>query len=145
MAGVETTAPDLQPLPLFTAALAVSGAHMHSLTGLVVALRLLQLRDIRLGQLWPVDLDRELLELRRQLERRRIVCVVNSGQARWPSVERPGLAGREGRRVVILAEPRGGVSVVTQDPPDGRLVPGDDAVVAGNPVACSEITPNRTE
>ncbi len=32
-----------------------------------------------------------------------------------PLVERPGLAGGEGRRVVILAEPRGGVTVVEQD------------------------------
>ena len=48
-----------------------------------------------------------------------------------PLVERPDLAGGEGRRVVILAEPGGGVAVVQQDPADGGLVLGDDAVVAG--------------
>ncbi len=50
-----------------------------------------------------------------------------------PLVERSGLACHEGRRVVVLAEPRGVVAVVEQDPPDGRLVLGDDAVVAGKP------------
>ncbi len=48
-----------------------------------------------------------------------------------PLVKRPDLAGLEGRRVVVLAEPRGGVAVVQQDAADGRLVLGDDAVVAG--------------
>ena len=48
-----------------------------------------------------------------------------------PLVERPDLAGGEGRRVVVLAEPRGGVAVVEQDAADGGLVLGDDAVVAG--------------
>ncbi len=48
-----------------------------------------------------------------------------------PLVERPDLAGGERRRVVILAEPRGGVAVVQQNASDGGLVLGDDAVVAG--------------
>ena len=48
-----------------------------------------------------------------------------------PLVERPDLAGREGRRVVVLAEPRRGVAVVEQDAADGGLVLADDAVVAG--------------
>ena len=37
----------------------------------------------------------------------------------------------EGRRVVVLAEPGRGVAVGLQDRADGRLVLGDDAVVAG--------------
>ncbi len=48
-----------------------------------------------------------------------------------PLVKRPDLAGGKRRRVVILAEPRGGVAVIEQNPPDGGLVLGDDAVVAG--------------
>ena len=47
-----------------------------------------------------------------------------------PLVERPVRAGLEGRRVVVLAEPRRAVAVVLQDPADRRLVLGDDAVVA---------------
>ena len=57
----------------------------------------------------------------------------------------PTSAACEGRRVVILAEPRGGVAVVPQDCADRRLVPGDNAVVAGKPVDCSEMTPKPTE
>ena len=48
-----------------------------------------------------------------------------------PLVERPDLAGLKGRRVVVLAEPRGGVAVVQEDAADGGLVFRDDAVVAG--------------
>ncbi len=48
-----------------------------------------------------------------------------------PFVKRPDLAGGERRRVVILAEPRGGVAVVLEHAPDGGLVFGDDAVVTG--------------
>ena len=47
-----------------------------------------------------------------------------------PLVERADLAGRESRRVVILAEPRRGEAVVLQDAADRRLVLRDDAVVA---------------
>ena len=48
-----------------------------------------------------------------------------------PLVERPGRGRLEGRRVVVLAEPRGAVAVVPQDRADRGLVLGDDAVVAG--------------
>ena len=48
-----------------------------------------------------------------------------------PLVERPDRTGREGRRVVVLAEPGGGVAVIEENPSDGGLVLGDDAVVAG--------------
>ena len=48
-----------------------------------------------------------------------------------PVVERPDLAGLEGRHVVVLAEPGGVVAVVDQHPPDRGLVLADDAVVAG--------------
>ena len=48
-----------------------------------------------------------------------------------PLVERPDRARREGRGVVVLAEPGGRVAVVEEDPADRRLVLGDDAVVAG--------------
>ncbi len=58
---------------------------------------------------------------------------VLKAQAGGPLVEGPGLAGRESRRVVILAEPRRGVAVVQQDAADGGLVFGDNAVVAGEP------------
>ena len=47
-----------------------------------------------------------------------------------PLVERAVRACLEGRRVVVLAEPRRPVAVVLQDPADRRLVLGDDAVVA---------------
>ncbi len=48
-----------------------------------------------------------------------------------PLIEWTGLTGLERGRVVILAKPRGRVAVVLKDRADGRLVPGDDAVVAG--------------
>ena len=47
-----------------------------------------------------------------------------------PLVERSDRAGLEGRRVVVLAKPRCGETVVQQDAADGGLVLGDDAVVA---------------
>ena len=53
----------------------------------------------------------------------------------WPLVEGPDRAGLEGRRVVVLAEPGCGVAVIEQNPSDGGLVLGDDAVVARE--ACS--------
>src|SRR5262249_17014973 len=56
---------------------------------------------------------------------------VFEAHADGPQVEGPRLAGLEGRRVVVLAEPRGGVAVVAQDAADRGLVLGDDAVVAG--------------
>ena len=48
-----------------------------------------------------------------------------------PLVERTDLAGRERRRVVVLAEPRCRIAVIEQDAADRRLVLADDAVVAG--------------
>ena len=48
-----------------------------------------------------------------------------------PLVEGTCHAGLEGRRVVILAEPRGGIAIVLQDAADGGLVLADDRVVAG--------------
>ena len=43
-----------------------------------------------------------------------------------PLIERPGLARLERGRVVVLAEPRGCVSVLLQDCTDGALVNRDD-------------------
>ena len=51
--------------------------------------------------------------------------------AEWPLVERPDRAGLEGRCIMVLAEPRGGVTIIQQDAADGRLVFRDDTVVAG--------------
>ena len=48
-----------------------------------------------------------------------------------PLRERAGLAVREERRVVILAEPRSRVAVVPQDGADGALLDRDDRVVTG--------------
>src|SRR5262249_7465584 len=48
-----------------------------------------------------------------------------------PLVERPGRARLELRGVVVLAEPGRAVAIVLQDSADCGLVPGDDAVVAG--------------
>ena len=50
--------------------------------------------------------------------------------ARRPLVERPGLARHEGRRVVILAKPRGGVAVLQKDPANRAVVLLDDRVIA---------------
>ena len=47
-----------------------------------------------------------------------------------PLVERPGLGRLVERRVVVLAEPRGGVAVLLQDGADGAVRPQDDGVVA---------------
>ena len=54
---------------------------------------------------------------------------VLEAHAGWPLVERSCLAGRVGRSIVVLAEPGRVVAVIEQDPPDRRLVLGDDAVV----------------
>src|SRR5664279_631282 len=56
---------------------------------------------------------------------------VVEAHAGWPLIERPGLAGRKRRRVVILAEPGGAIAVIPEDPPNRRLVGCNDAVVAG--------------
>jgi hypothetical protein len=47
-----------------------------------------------------------------------------------PLIERTGLARLIGGRVVVLAEPRGGVSVFSEDGADGALLDRDDRVVA---------------
>ena len=63
-----------------------------------------------------------------------------------PLVERAGLAGLEGRRVVVLAEPRGAVAVLLQDRADGRRILRDDAVVAGETRSpARKSTPKPTE
>jgi hypothetical protein len=54
-----------------------------------------------------------------------------------PLVKRASLAGVERGRIVIFAEPACGKAVVFEDLADGRLVFGDDAVVAG--VACGNL------
>ena len=75
----------------------------------------------------------ERIDLRRVAEQVRLPLVgvaadeaveILEAHAGRPLVERPDLAGREGRRVVVLAEPRGGVAVVEQDAPDRGLVLG---------------------
>ena len=48
-----------------------------------------------------------------------------------PLVERPGRAVQIGRRVVVLAEPRGGIAVVPEDGPDRCALRADDGIVAG--------------
>ena len=48
-----------------------------------------------------------------------------------PLVKRANLAGLEGGHIVLLAEPRGGVTIFQEDAANGRLVLGHDAVVAG--------------
>ena len=50
-----------------------------------------------------------------------------------PLIERPGLARLVGRRVVVLAEPRGRVAVVLQDRADRAVFLADDRVVPGKP------------
>ena len=47
---------------------------------------------------------------------------VVKAHAGWPLIERPGLAGLEGGSVVILAEPRGVVTVVLQNAADRGFV-----------------------
>ena len=88
----------------------------------------------------PARLALERIDLRRVAEQVRLPLVgvaadeaveVLEAHAGRPLVERPDLAGREGRRVVVLAEPGRGVAVVEQDPSDRGLVLVDDAVVAG--------------
>ena len=48
-----------------------------------------------------------------------------------PLVEGPDLARGERRRVVVLTEPRRGITIIQQDPADRGLVLGNDAVIAG--------------
>jgi hypothetical protein len=88
----------------------------------------------------PARLAFERVDLRRVAEQVRLPLVgiaadeaveVFEAHAGRPLVERPGLAGGEGRRVVVLAEPGGRIPVVEQHPADGGLVPFDDAAVAG--------------
>ena len=47
-----------------------------------------------------------------------------------PLIERAGYAVEIGRCVVVFAEPRGRVAIVTENGANGGLVSGDDAVVA---------------
>ena len=88
----------------------------------------------------PARLALERIDLRRVAEQVRLPLVgvaadeaveILEAHAGRPLVERPDLAGGEGRRVVVLAEPRRRVAVVEQDAADGGLVLVDDAVVAG--------------
>src|SRR5215469_13778428 len=51
--------------------------------------------------------------------------------ANGPLVEWPSLARREGWRVMVLAEPRGGVAVLLENLADSSYILRDDAVVAG--------------
>ena len=92
------------------------------------------------GDQVPARLALERIDLGRVAEEVRLPLVgvaadeaveILEAHAGRPLVERPDLAGREGRRVVVLAEPGGGVAVVLEDAADGGLVLGDDAVVAG--------------
>ena len=81
----------------------------------------------------------ERIDLRRIAEEVRLPLVgvaadetveIFEAHAGRPLVERSDLARGEGRRVVVLAEPRRGIAVVEQDAADGGLVLADDAVVA---------------
>ena len=56
---------------------------------------------------------------------------VFEAHARGPLVEGAGLTGSEGGDVMVLAEPRGGVTILQEDASNGRFVFRDDAVVAG--------------
>ena len=87
----------------------------------------------------PARLALEGIDLGRVAEQVRLPLVrvaadepveILEAHAGRPLVERPDRAGLEGRRVVVLAEPGGGEAIVQQDAADGRLVLGDDAVVA---------------
>ena len=91
------------------------------------------------GDQVPSRLPHEGINLRRVAEQVRLPLVrvaadepveVIEALPDRPILERSNLAGREGRHVVVLAEPRGGVAVFLEDSADGRLVLGDDAVVA---------------
>ncbi len=91
------------------------------------------------GNQVPARLALEGIDLRGVAEQVRLPLVgvaadepveILKAHADGPLIERPDLAGRKSRRVVVLAEPRGGVAVVQQDAADGGLVLGDDAVVA---------------
>jgi hypothetical protein len=61
-----------------------------------------------------------------------------------PLVEWTGLAGLICRRVVVLAEPRRAIAVLTQDPADGDAGHADDTVVSGESGGL-EITPKPAE
>ena len=87
----------------------------------------------------PARLALERIDLRRVAEQVRLPLVgIAAGEAvevlethaDRPTVEGPGLAGLEGRNVVVLAKPRCGIAVIEQHAADRRLVLGDDAVVA---------------
>ena len=92
------------------------------------------------GHQIPARLAFERIDLRGIAEQVRLPLVgvatdkpieIFETHARRPLFKRTGLAGRKGRYVVILAEPRGGVAIVEQHAADGCLILGDDAVVAG--------------
>ena len=91
------------------------------------------------GDQVPAGLALEGIDLRGVAEQVRLPLVrvaadepveILEAHAGRPLVERSDLTGAERRRVVVLAEPRGGIAVVEQDATDGGLVLGDDAVVA---------------
>ncbi len=76
-------------------------------------------------------LAQKRIDLRRVAEQVRLPLIgvaadeaveVLEAHAGRPLVERPDLAGREGWRVVVLAEPRRGVAVVEQDSADRCFV-----------------------
>src|SRR5262245_62448677 len=80
------------------------------------------------------------LDRRRVLEQNRIVLVglatdeaveVVEAQSLRPTVEGTGDAALPVGRVVVLAEPRCGVTVVLQDRPDGGRTAGNHVVVDG--------------
>ena len=88
----------------------------------------------------PTRLALERVDLRGIAEEVRLPLVgvtadeaieVLEAHARGPVVERTGLAGGEGRHVVVLAEPGRRIAIVEQDSPDRGLVLAKDAVVAG--------------
>ena len=92
------------------------------------------------GNKVPTRLALERIDLRGVAEQVRLPLVgvatdeaveVLEAHAGRPLVEWPDLAGGERWRVVVLAEPRGCVAVVEQDPSERSLVLSDDAVVAG--------------
>ncbi len=93
----------------------------------------------RRGQV-PARLTFERIDLCRVAEQVRLPLVriatdetieILEAHPDWPLVKRPHLTGRKRGCVVVLTEPRGGITVVSQDAADGCLVLGNDAVVAG--------------
>ena len=92
------------------------------------------------GDQVPVLLALERINLGRIAEQVRLPLVgvaadeaveILKAHAGRPLVERSDRTCGEGRRVVVLAEPRSRIAVVEQDPADGGLVLRDNAVVAG--------------